>query len=113
VLLNVDVPIDIGELWGNMMGGHSGYWADNFETLDSGIVQWYLEDEEFTPNPQDFKVFADGEWYEVTVEKLARAYVRLKLDGWTHCGGDSVDEQDSCTGDAILQVAAFGDFVYG
>ena len=113
MLVNVDVPVDMGELWSNFMGGHSGYWADNFETLDSGIIKWYLDDDYKQPNPQDFKVFADGEWYEVPLEKLARAYVRLKLDGWTHCGGCSVDDNDACTGDAILQVATFGDFVYG
>lgn len=112
MLVNVDVPVDMGELWSNMMGGRSGYWADDFKRLDDGVVDWYVGTE-FTPNPQDFKVFADGEWYEVPLEKLARAYVRLKLDGWTHCGGCSVDDNDACTGDAILQVAAFGDFVYG
>lgn len=113
MIVNVDVPVDTDVLWGNMMGGHSGYWADNFETLDSGIIKWYKDDNYEQPNPQDFKVLADGEWHEVTIEKLARAYVRLKLDGWNHCGHYGIEDEDSCTGDALLQIAAFGEFVYG
>lgn len=111
VTYTVDVNID--EVWGNVIGGHSGYWADNFKTLDGREVAWYKDENYEQPNPQSFKVLADGEWYTVSERSLAEAFVKLKVDGWTHCGGDLVDEQDACTGDAILQVAAFGDFVYG
>jgi hypothetical protein len=113
VEVQTKVEVDMGEVWGNMLGGHSGYWADNFETLDDGIIQWYVDDDYDKPNVQDFKVFAGGEWHEVTVQKLAEAYAQLKADGWRHCGGHPVDDEDSCTGDAILQMAAFGEFVYG
>lgn len=113
MLIDKLVNVDECEVWENMMGGHSGYWADNFETLDSGIIKWYKDDNYEQPNPQDFKVLADGEWHEVTVKALAEAYVNMKLDGWTHCNGCSVDDNDSCTGDALLQYAAFGELVYG
>lgn len=108
-----EVDVDVNEVWGNMMGGYSGYWADEFRTLKHGRVEWYKDDDYAEPNPQDFEVLADGEWYKVTVRSLAEAYVKLKQDGWTHCNSDSIDDEDACTGDALLQMAAFDDFVYG
>ena len=111
VMQNVDV--NVNDVWENMMGGHSGYWADNFETLSNGRVDWYRDEHYSQPNPQAFKVMAEGEWHQVSVRSLAEAYVKLKQDGWTHCGGDDIDDNDSCTGDAILQMAAFGEIVYG
>lgn len=113
MLVTYQVEVDVNDVWQKMMGGSSGYWADNFETLDSGIIKWYKDDEYTQPNPQDFKVLADGVWHTVTVRSLAEAYVKLKQDSWTHCGGYSVEDNDACVGDAILQVAAFGEFVYG
>ena len=108
-----EVDVDINAVWENMMGGHSGYWADEFRTLNHGRVEWYKDDNYEHPNPQDIQVLADGEWHTVTVRSLAEAYVKLKQDGWTHCNGDSIDDEDACTGDALLQMAAFDDFVYG
>mgnify|MGYP000078869488 FL=1 len=113
MLVTYQVEVDVNDVWEKMMGGSSGYWADNFETLDSGIVRWYLDDDEYTPNPQDFKVLAEDVWHTVTVLSLAEAYVKLKQDGWTHCRGCGIDDGDACVGDAILQVAAFGELVYG
>lgn len=113
MLVTYQVEVNIKEVWENMMGGHSGYWADNFETLDSGIVRWYLDEDYENPNVQDFKVLAEDKWHTVTVQALAEAYVKLKQDSWTHCRGCSIDENDACTGDAILQVATFGELIYG
>jgi hypothetical protein len=111
VLQNVDV--DVNEVWGNMVGGHSGYWADEFRTLKNGRVDFYKDEHYAEPNPQDMEVLADGEWHLVTVRSLAEAYVKLKQDGWRHCSHYDIDEEDACTGDALLQMAAFGEFVYG
>ena len=112
MLVTYQVEVDINDLWEKIIGGDTGYWAYNFNTLDGGKVNWYVG-EDFTPNPQDFRVLADGVWHTVTLESLAKAYVKLKQDSWTHCRGCSIDDSDSCVGDAILQIAAFGEFVYG
>lgn len=111
VLQNIDVDVD--QVWENMVGGHSGYWADSYRTLDNKLIEFYKNGNYDEPNPQDFKILADGKWYTITMSDLCEAYVKLKSNGWTHCGGESVDDEDACTGDAILQVAAFGEFVYG
>lgn len=103
----------IDEVWENMMDGFSGYWADEYATPDNGRVEWYKDENFSQPNPQPFKVLCEGEWYEVTPQGLVNAYLELKRDGWTHCNDDSIDDSDSCTGDAILQYAVFGDLVYG
>jgi hypothetical protein len=100
-------------VWENMVGGHSGYWAEEFRTMKGGRVQFYKDENYEHPNPQDIQVLADDEWHDVTVRSLAEAYVKLKQDGWHHCGKYDIDEEDACTGDALLQMAAFGEFVYG
>lgn len=108
-----EVDVDINAVWENMVGGHSGYWADEFRTLNHGRVDFYKDEHYAEPNPQDMEVLADGEWYKVTVRSLAEAYVKLMQEGWNHCGNYGVDDEDGCTGDALLQMAAFDDFVYG
>jgi hypothetical protein len=112
MLITYQVEVDVNDVWEKMMGGSSGYWADDFKRPDDGVVDWYVGTE-YEPNPQDFRVLADGAWHTVTVRSIAEAYVKLKQDSWTHCGGYSVEDNDACVGDAILQVAAFGEFVYG
>ena len=112
IVLN-QVDVDVNKVWGNMVGGHSGYWAEQFRTLNHGKVHFYKDDDYAEPNPQDMQVLASDEWHTVTVRSLAEAYVKLKQDGWTHCGNYGVDDEDACTGDALLQMAAFDDFVYG
>jgi hypothetical protein len=111
VLQNVDV--DVNEVWGNMVGGHSGYWAQDFRSANGGEMKFYKDENYAEPNPHDFQVFDGDEWHTVTVRDLAEAYVNMKQDGWHHCGKYDVDEQDACTGDALLQFATFGELVYG
>lgn len=112
MLVTYQVEVDINDVWQMVVGGSSGYWADNFKTLDGGVVEWYVGTE-FAPNPQSFKVLAEDVWHIVTERSIAEAYVKLKLDSWTHCRGCSIDDGDACVGDAILQVATFGELVYG
>lgn len=112
MLVTYTVEVDINDVWEQVVGGSVGYWADDFKTLDGGVVAWYTGTE-YAPNPQSFKVLADGVWHIVTERNLAEAYVKLKQDGWAHCGHYGVDDNDACVGDAILQYAAFGELVYG
>ena len=112
MLVTYQVDVDVNDVWEKVVGGSSGYWADDFKRLDGTIVNWYVG-KEFTPNPQDFMVLAEDVWHTVTVQSLAEAYVKLKQDSWTHCRGCSIEDSDACVGDAILQVAAFGELVYG
>lgn len=113
MLVTQTVEVDMDDVWGNMIGGHSGYWAEDFKTLTGGEIAWYKDDKYEQPNPQSFKVLADGVWHIVTERNLAEAYLKLKAESWTHCGQYPVDDHDSCTGDALLQYAVFGEFIYG
>lgn len=108
-----EVDVDINAVWENMVGGHSGYWAEQFCNAHGGKLRFYKDEKYEEPNPQDFSVYADDQWHKVTLRSLAEAYVRMKQEGWTHCNGCSVDDEDACTGDALLQYAAFGELVYG
>lgn len=119
MIVTQNVEVDIDQVWGNLVGGHSGYWASSFKSIGGSAVQWYKDENYSVPNVQDFKVSVwephDGEtvWYTVTVGALANAYASLKRDGWRHCDHYDIDEEDACTGDALLQMAAFGELIYG
>jgi hypothetical protein len=112
--ITTTVTVDLDEVWGNVLGGGTEYWARYYtaENAEIGDGRWD------TPATFRFAEFDErtGEattWHTVTPEDLARAFVRLKAEGWTHCGGHPVNDEDVCTGDAILQYATFGEFIYG
>jgi hypothetical protein len=116
VSVPTNVTVNMCDLWENMLGGGYFYheWFSDFRELDSdNPLEGY--DDDNNPKPQNFRVWEHDEmkWHNVTLDKLARGYVKLKTDGWTHCGGHHIDEEDACTGAAILQQAIFGEQVYG
>jgi hypothetical protein len=116
--IQTTVLVDMDSVWKNMLGGHSGYWANEFMTADHNPLHFYKPDS-FEPDPQDFRVAEFDEvtgtqtWHYVSLRQLAEGYLKLKHEGWTHCKGHSLDDEDACTGDAILQYAVFGGFIYG
>jgi hypothetical protein len=51
---------------------------------------------------------------ELGIEDLLKAYQFCLDKGYSHCGGGwDWQDQDLCTSSGILQVAVYGDIVYG
>ena len=117
IKVETTVDVDLDDLWETLWcteGHGSVYWCDAVRDTDgSDFKMWTLTGDNYLPNPHDFKVLADDKWHEVTLSALAYAWVNMKQDGVTHCGGYSVDEVDDCVADMLLQYATFGELVYG
>jgi hypothetical protein len=122
MLIETRQNIDEHEVWGAVWGSDGNgfsYWVGKARALDGGDLHYYLNTsaESFSDwvlNPQDFRLWNDeGSEYVVTLYGLCKAYADLRAEGWTHCGGSLLDDNDACTEDAILQYAVFGEMVYG
>jgi len=51
---------------------------------------------------------------ELGVEDLAKAYGVAVSEGYYHCGSRwDWQDQDACTSDGILQIAVYGEVIYG
>lgn len=51
---------------------------------------------------------------ELGVEDLAKAYGFAVSEGYFHCGTRwDWQDQDACTSDGILQIAVYGEVIYG
>lgn len=126
------VDVDINEVWEHMWGNDGNgiaYWCYGVRDVVDGERQdsfhaWKRGDDgkilevngSWIPDPHDFAVLDNYEdaWKLVTVGMLANAYAKLKAEGATHCWGHPLfDDPDSCTEDALLQTAIFGELVYG
>lgn len=108
VLIETRQEIDEHKVWDTVWGNDGqgfAYWCEAVREIDGTDFKSDI--------PHDFKLH-DGEcWKIVTSYALCKAYADLKAEGWTHCGGYPLDENDACVEDAILQHAMFGEFVYG
>jgi hypothetical protein len=50
----------------------------------------------------------------LTIEDLVQAYEAAIAKPYYHCGGTiDIDDMDECASDIVLQLAMFGDVVYG
>jgi hypothetical protein len=116
----VETKVSMEDLWTAIWGSEGTgitYWASKIRNLDdSGISLWTKPDWE--PNPQDFKLydFQGEEWHTITLADLEAGYKLALNQGLTHCGKCAVadlEDSDACTGDIIIQLAIFGDVVYG
>jgi len=107
------VPANIYKLKITCIGGGGGSSGD-YITVDGGI-SFPTAGNAGAAGGGTIGVFAvtPGATYTVTVGALANAYASLKRDGWRHCGNYDIDEEDACTGDALLQMAAFDELIYG
>ena len=122
MLIETRVNVNMDEVWETVWGNDGqgfAYWVSMVRDRDGGDFHATRMvgkdgDVEIT-NPHDFKLF-DGEqeeWHIVSEYDLAKAWVEVRTNGWTHCGGHGMDEHDACVEDAVMQYAVFGDLVYG
>jgi hypothetical protein len=115
----VEVQVSMDDLWTAIWGSEGSgitYWAGKIRKLDDSAIKLWTEDWE--PNPQDFKLydFQEEKWHTITLGDLARAYKLAQDNALTHCGKCEVanlEDPDECTGDILIQLAVFGDIVYG
>lgn len=110
--------VSIPELWEAMWGCEaSPEWVSKVRKPDgSGISLWTKPD--YEPNPQDFKVYdiEEEKWHTVTLDDLVRGYTLAVKTNAKHCGHYAVsdlEDPDACTLDIILQLAIFGEVIYG
>lgn len=108
----VPLTMDADEIWSDVFGSgyeYSPWWvrvsysngADWDKHGVATIKHWGKEDDNVL------------ETTKVTVEDIAKAYATLTADKWTHCGGCGLDDPDACSSDVVLQMAVFGEIVYG
>lgn len=112
-MIPVTIAMDKDEVWSNIFG--SGFeilvdeWVHSIVFLEGdwdkhGVVELKYED----PNT------GNQVRKTLTIVDIANAVSNLTAEGWTHCGGDHVlDDPDACVGDAVIQYALFGEFIYG
>lgn len=114
----ITTSVDMNELWSAVWGsdGIGMDWIRMVRTADGkGIKLWT---DEWEPNPQPFRIYDDSEekWYDVSLDDLVRGYQIAVEQQVKHCGYclvSDLDDPDACTGDIIIQLAVFGELVYG
>lgn len=107
-------------IWGSDGTGIS-YWCSKIRKLDGSGIDLWLKGEgehDLVPNPQDFMLYdmEEEKWHTILLADLANAYRKAYEDKLRHCGTCDVadlDDPDACTGDILLQLAIFGEVVYG
>lgn len=106
------IPRDKDDLWSEVFGSgweHMPWWRDAKYLEGSWdkhgqVIMKFLDPDDPTESTTATK--------RVNIVDIANAYSSLMSTGYTHCGGCSLDDADSCTADAVLQVAVFGELVY-
>jgi hypothetical protein len=114
--INIIVPISKQTLWETTFGGGWEYmeWWVKLEYSDGG--DWdKIGTGEFTltacdPDDPDEPTTTKT----LTIEDLAKAYSLALTEGYKHCGGSwDLDDPDACVSDGLLQIAFFGEVIYG
>lgn len=112
--------LDLWEvIWGSD-GAGSTYWADRVRNYLGGDIElWKMTPEgNLVGNPQPFLIhdMEEDKWHAITLADLATAYKLADEQNLTHCGNCAIvdfEQQDACNGDTLIQLAIFGEVVYG
>lgn len=99
-------------IWGSDGSGMT-YWCDKIRQANGDSIDLGYESK-----PVDFKVHDtyEDKWHTVLVEQLAEAYRQAQRENLFHCGHypiTDLSQADACVGDVIVQLATFGEIVYG
>lgn len=112
--------LDLWEMvWGSD-GAGSTYWADKVRKLNGGDIElWKMTPEgNLVGNPQPFSIhdMEEDKWHTVSLASLALAFRHADRENLTHCGNCAIvdfEQQDACNGDTLIQLAIFGEVIYG
>ncbi len=113
--ITVPMVVPAEDFWSNTMGSgwEHGYAWVSVKYLDGadwdkmGRIKITCLD----PNdPDEEKTITK----EIGVEDLVKAYAFALSENYHHCGTRwDWQDQDSCTSDGILQIAVYGEVIYG
>ena len=108
----VPLAMDADEVWSDVFGSgyeYSPWWykvtfssGADWDKAGTATIKHWSKDSEDTL-----------ETTKITVEDLAKAYATLIAEKWTHCNGCGLDDPDACSSDVVLQMAVFGEIIYG
>ena len=111
------------ELWEVIWGADGAgmtYWSDMVRNSMGGDIDLWTKDEQgnLVGNPQGFRIHDSEEdtWHDISLADLANAYKLADRDNLTHCGNYAIvdfESQDACNGDTLIQLAIFGEVIYG
>jgi len=114
--IDITVPVSKQLLWEATFGGG---WE---------FMEWWVKLE--YANGGDWNIIGTGEFTltacdpddpdeptttkTLTIEDLAKAYGVALARNLGHCGGSwDLDDPDACVSDGLLQLAFYGDVIYG
>jgi hypothetical protein len=109
--ITIPYKIDEREFWSSILGSTEFteewwlkiHYEDNTSWEYPGVVQVTALDENNSPITK-----------RLTVEELLVAYIHAVDQGYHHCGAlVNIQDMDSCSSDIVLQIAMFGDVIYG
>jgi hypothetical protein len=119
----ISKEVSFVELWEAIWGSDGSgivYWCSKIRKPDGSDIDLWVkgEDGRLVGNPQDFKVydFEEEKWHTCSLEQLAKGYELAVNQNLRHCGGSitgDLDDADECSGDQIIQMAIFGELIYG
>jgi hypothetical protein len=115
-LIVIPVSIDRDTLWSNVFGGgweYSSWWVGlkygkggSWDNIGDGTFTLTCED----PDDDNAKPVKKT----LTIDDLARAYGVALSNNYHHCGTAwDIEDPDHCVSDGILQLAFFGELIYG
>jgi hypothetical protein len=122
--VTITKEVSYNDLWEAIWGSDGSgitYWCSKIRKPDGSDIDLWIdggEQHSLKPNPQDFKLYdaEEGQWHLVTLDNLADAYRKAFEIDAHHCGTYAVtnlEDADECAGDILLQLAVFGEIVYG
>jgi len=114
--VTIDFYIDAETLWQAIWGApKQPFWIDTVLDSETG-EQAFVEGTEWQSKPRDFIVVdLDGEASDpITIEHLAKTYVRAIQRQDRHCGSYKYDynDPDACFGELLLQQAVYGNLIW-
>jgi hypothetical protein len=113
--ITIPVSIDRQRLWEATFGGgweYSSWWlglkygnGGDWDVIGDGTFTLTCED----PDDEDKRIKKT-----LTIEDLARAWGIALKENYHHCGTAwDLEDPDHCVSDGILQLAFFGEIIYG
>lgn len=93
-------------------------WIAKIRQADGESISLWTEDAEgnLVGNPQDMRILdIEGKWHDVSLQQLADGYRLAQAQSLGHCFGYPLDvnDPDGCFGYLVLQLAIYGELVYG
>jgi hypothetical protein len=112
--------LDLWEMVWGADGAGTTYWADMVRKPNGDDIDLWKTDSEgnLVGNPQPFIIHdtEEDKWHTITLASLALAFRHADRENLTHCGRYAIvdfEEQDACNGDTLIQLAIFGEVIYG